>query len=60
MFAFEPQFFTAGVPDATRIIPEPGNPDVDIEVVDNAILTSLGNRAALALASIDRQPTQRA
>ena len=41
LYAIEPQFFTAGVPDATRIIPEPGNPDVDIEVVDNAVLTSL-------------------
>ena len=41
VFAVEPQFIVAGVPNATRIIPEPGNPDVDIEVVDNAILTSL-------------------
>ena len=41
VFGVEPQFFTAGVPDATSLIPEPGNPGVEIEVISRAILTSL-------------------
>lgn len=33
-----PRYRTDGVPNATHIEPEPGNKDVDIEVIDNAIL----------------------
>ena len=31
----------AVVPGATELIPDPGNPDVDIEVVNQAVLTAL-------------------
>ena len=41
VFGVEPQFFTAGIEGATSLIPEPGNPGVEIEVISRAILTSL-------------------
>ena len=34
------------VPGAVRIEPEPGNPDVEVEIIEQAVLTGLGDRGA--------------